>query len=282
MRRCLVCALALTLAAPAWAADHLGSYTWTPDWPEAGGFSALWLGPDGEQFATLSDRGYWVQGRLVRDATGAVTSVRQVTHGPLLRSTGGRLRGKEFDAEGLARTEAGWFVAFEGVHRVMRHDTLDSPPERIPLPPAFDGLQANSGLEALAASADGTLYAIPERSGAVERPFPVYCYDTGQWRQPFGLRRDGPFLVSGADIFDGRLYILERHFALVGFRSRVRSFDMTGGDERLEMESGLRDHDNLEGIAVWQDADGRRRMTLVSDNNQQVLQRTEFVDYVLD
>ncbi len=69
----------------------------------------------------------------------------------------------------------------------------------------------------------------------------------------------------------------------MGFRSRVRSFDLTGGDERLELKTGIGTHDNLEGIEVWRDGGGHLRATMISDDNQlPLLQRTEFVDYRLD
>ncbi|UWQ18485.1 esterase-like activity of phytase family protein [Jannaschia sp. M317] len=278
-----VLALIFGLSGPAFPADLIGSHTWRPDWHGAGGFSALWLDQAGASFATLSDRGTWVTGQLSRDADGAVDGVRVTARGPLLRSTGERLRGRESDAEAIARVGDTFFIAYEGAHRVMRHaDGLQAAPERMPQAPDFEGLQPNSGLEALASGPDGTLFAIPERSGREDRPFPVYRFRQGAWDQPFALRRDGDFLVTGADVFDGRIYLLERDFAIVGFRSRVRSFDLTGGDEQLELQSPLRRHDNLEGIAVWRDASGARRITLVSDDNLRAYQRTEFVDYRLD
>lgn len=277
-----VCAVAL-IATPAFSAEFLGSHTWRPDWHGAGGYSALWLSPDGARFVTLSDKGGWVEGALTRDTSGAVDDVTVTRRGDLLRSTGDDLKRGETDAEGIARVGAQWFVSFEGAHRVMRHDSLDTPPERMPLPDAFDGLQTNSGLEALASDAEGNLYAIPERSGLETRPFPVFRFNGETWDQPFSLRRDGRYLVAGADVGpDGRLYLLERDFAVIGFRTRVRSFDLTGGDERLELESGLRAHDNLEGISVWRDAEGRLRVTMLSDDNLKSIQKTEFVDYVLD
>ena len=51
----------------------------------------------------------------------------------------------------------------------------------MPADPRLQRLQDNSGLEALAIDADGALYAIPERSGDWERPFPVYRLRDGAW-----------------------------------------------------------------------------------------------------
>ncbi|MEM7642045.1 MAG: esterase-like activity of phytase family protein [Pseudomonadota bacterium] len=276
--------IAALLASPIPAAEFLGSHTWQSGLDPAGGYSALWLGPDGISFVAISDRGAWVEGALTRNAAGAVDGVRVSASGPLLRSTGEDLQPGETDSESIARTADAFYVGFEGQHRVMRHATIAGAPERMDQAEAFADLQNNSGLEALAADDRGVVYAIPERSGRLTRPFPVFRLRDGVWDQPFDLRRDGMFLVSGADVGpDGRLYLLERDLGLLGFRTRVRSFDLTGGDERLELETGGGVHDNLEGLSVWRDADGRLRATMISDDNlRNWLQRTEFVDYVLD
>ena len=282
-------ALGLIAGTPAPAADFLGSYVWRPDFDGAGGYSAIWLdpagpGPAGTRTVLLSDRGTWVRGVLTRDPTGAAVGFDVTGRGALQRTGGGDLVGEEADAESIAEVDGAFYVAFEGIHRVMRYADLAAPPERIPRAGAFVTLQDNSGIEALAADAEGRLYAIPERSGAREVPFPVYRFDGTSWTQPFALRRDGRFLVSGADIGpDGRLYILERDFALLGFRSRVRSFDLEGGDERLELQTTTGTHDNLEGIEVWRNEAGRLRITMISDDNMlPLVQRTEFVDYAID
>jgi hypothetical protein len=51
----------------------------------------------------------------------------------------------------------------------------------------------------------------------------------------------------------------------------------------LVLETRLRRHDNLEGLSVWRDPAGRLRLTMLSDDNlRQWLQRTEFVDYIVE
>lgn len=276
--------LAAIATVPASAATFLGNYVWRPDFDGAGGYSAIWLDPEGPGVLLLSDRGHWVRGTVTRNAAGAISDMTIRDRGPLLRSTGDDLKADETDAEAVAFADGAFYVAYEGMHRVMRHDDIAAPPSRMVQAGAFEGLQTNSGLEALAADAAGNLYAIPERSGVLTRPFPVFRFDGDVWTQPFDLRRDGRFLVSGADVGpDGRLYVLERDFAVLGFRTRVRSFDLTGQDERLELQTGIGTHDNLEGIDVWRDAEGRMRVTMISDDNlRPLIQRTEFVDYLLD
>ena len=83
---------------------------------------------------------------------------------------------------------------------------------------------------------------------------------------------------------DGRLYLLERHFSGLFFQSRVRVFNLE--NDRIMHEQTLFEtppgrHDNLEGISVWQDGQGRIRLTMISDDNFNFFQRTEIVDYVL-
>ena len=47
------------------------------------------------------------------------------------------------------------------------------------------------------------------------------------------------------------------------------------------LEASMADQiDNMEGLAVSTDADGRMRVTLVSDDNQNVFQRTLLLEFV--
>ena len=114
-------------------------------------------------------------------------------------------------------------------------------------------------------------------------PFPVWRWRDGVWDQPFSVPRSGDWLAVGADIGpDGRLYLLERDFkGLLGFRSRVRRFDISDSGlshETVLLESRPLQYDNLEGISVWRDAQDIR-LTLISDDNFGMLQRTELVEY---
>ena len=83
---------------------------------------------------------------------------------------------------------------------------------------------------------------------------------------------------------DGRFYVLERDTGAIGFRSRLRRWNVTANGvtgEEILFQSRLTAHDNLEGVPVWRDGQGRLRATMVSDNNFLVLQRTELVEYLL-
>ncbi|WP_417742954.1 esterase-like activity of phytase family protein [Salipiger sp.] len=280
----LVGALAIAAAASGGEARFTASYTWRMDDPAFGGFSGIELSEDGRRFTAISDRARIVTGTLERQ-DGRIVAVHAGPIVPLMDENGQRQSHAKGDSEGLAIDGTGRiFVSYEGVSRVWAYDT----PERaMPLPraDAFKRLQNNSSLEALAVDAKGRLYTLPERSGELTRPFPVWRYDDGGWTQPFEIPRRGGFLAVGADIGpDGRFYLLEREFTGVGFRSRVRRFDMAedalSGETTL-FESHLLRHDNLEGIAVWRDEAGAIRLTMISDDNFNFFQRTQLVEYIV-
>jgi hypothetical protein len=287
--RLLLAVLSLCLAAAAPAdAPRLeldAKVTWREAWNDFGGFSGLIVAPDGRSFTTISDRGAWATGLLIRQ-DGRLRAADMTARGRLHAISGARLKGRDIDAEGLAIGPDGraW-VSFEGHHRVRSFDPLGGTAGKVRNHKDFRGLQENSGLEALATDADGVLYAIPERSGALDRPFPVYRYRDGRWDKALRLRRDGTFLPVGADFGpDGRLYLLERDFGWVGFATRVRRFDLGPdgfGNEVTLLDTRLGELDNMEGISVWRDEDGRIRVTLISDDNFFPLQRTMLVEYVL-
>jgi hypothetical protein len=259
--------------------------TWHEPGATFGGFSGLAVEDGGAGFVTISDRGTWARARIERD-NGSIVAVHQTDHGPLKQISGQPLRGQDIDAEGLAvDTDGHAWVSFEHFHRIRRFADLGGPATEIPSHPDFQRLGNNSGLEALAIDLEGTLYAIPERRGRPKRPIPVFRLRNGQWDTPFGIHYREPFRVTDAAIGpDGNLYVLERDFSWLGFRTRIRRFGI--GPDSLEDEvtlltTGYNTLDNMEGISVWRDPGGRIRVTLISDDNFHVLQRTMLAEYVL-
>jgi len=266
--------------------EHLGSFRWRSEEPLFGGFSGLDIADDGVTFWTVSDDGLSTKGHLDRDgADGPIIGVSGTDFMRLQAIRGGAVENIDNDAEGLAVDGNGQiFVSFEGFHRVRSYADFSSLAGFIPEHPDFRQMQNNSSLEALAIDRDGTLYTLPERSGHLARPFPVYRFHNGVWDQPFSIPRRGSFLPVGADIGpDGNFYLLERHLnGIFGFQTRVRRFDLGNDgltDEQQLLETSSGTHDNLEGIAVWQDSSGHIRLTMISDDNFRAFQRTEIVEY---
>jgi hypothetical protein len=235
----------------------------------------------------LSDRGTLYQGTLQRATDGQITRILDVTVHELHGRNGLPLPYSQDDTEGLALAPDGRiFISLEGPARILRFDNPDAAARPLPRDPDFLSMQPNSSLEALAIDSQGTLYTLPERSGALDRPFPVYRYATRQWDQPFSIPRDGDYLPTAADFGpDGLLYILERNFqGILGFQSRVRRFAVTGDQistGETVLETSLGQHGNLEGLSVWRDADGTLRLTMVSDDNFRFFLRTTLVEYAI-
>lgn len=260
---------------------------WSDDVAGFGGFSGVEVLDGGARFVAVADSGRWASGQMERDPTGRLTGIRLDATGPLLAISGAPVEGRDSDAEDIALdAQGGFYISYEHFHRIRRHDRIDGPAADLAGHPSFPGLQQNSGLEALAIDAEGVLFAIPERSGKLDRPFPVYRLRDGKWDAELSLCREPPFLVTGADWGpDGKLYLLERDFSWLGFRSRVRRFvlgpDGFDGGETL-LETGWRDLDNMEGISVWEDERGRLRVTLLSDDNFFALQQTMFAEYLVE
>ncbi|AGT07432.1 esterase-like activity of phytase family protein [Paracoccus aminophilus] len=266
-------------------AEYIGTYVWHEDAPDFGGYSGIELTEDGRSFMALSDRATLRWGEIERDAEGRISGMVSKGMSRLHDSQGRPLPpGHLGDSEGIAiDSEGRIYVSFEGLVRVARYDTPDAPAKVLKGPPEFKQMQRNSALESLAITPDGTLLTMPERSGALDRPFPVWRWRKGVWDQPFSVSRNGNWLPVGSDIGpDGKFYLLERDFkGLLGFLSRVRRFDLTDAglvNEEILLQSYPMQYDNLEGIAVWKDDQGIR-LTMISDDNFYFLQRTELVEY---
>jgi hypothetical protein len=274
-------------AAPIYPAGFLAAFRWSGDDPLLGGLSAIDLSADGSRFVALSDRGAITEGRLIRDAAGAITAIEAAPMRRLRGDGAGPLQPGRTDSEGLAVAADGTiFVSFEGVSRVLAYDSIDGPARNLPRPEAFLAMPWNASLETLAIDAKGWLYTLPERSGQLDRPFPVWVYDGAVWTQPFDIPRDSAFLPVGADFGpDRRLYLLQRDFqGLAGFASRVLAFDIGPdgiGPAEVILQTSPGTHDNLEGLSVWQDAAGTVRLTMVSDDNFRFFLRQQIVEYGL-
>ncbi|MEZ5720689.1 MAG: esterase-like activity of phytase family protein [Paracoccaceae bacterium] len=285
----LAAALLLGLAARSEGpAVFVGRFAWTVQDPAFGGWSGLDVAGDGLGFTAVSDRGRITAGAFRRDPAGRIAGAEA---GPIrtLGDTADGFFGNDYrDAEGLAVAPDGTvYIAFEDVRRVLSYrDARGGAATLLPIYRDFIGMVPNTSLEALAIDAGGALYTLPE-AVVGGGPFPVYRFDGHRWAV-FGQVRDlgDGFVPVGADIGpDGLFYLLERRFVdRVGFASRVRRFTLTEaglGNETRLLTTRVGTHDNLEGLAVWRDAGGRIRLTMISDDNFGRWQKTELVEYLV-
>ncbi len=285
----LACAAALATcgcvaqAEPRLTFQH--SFVW--DAPDSwfGGWSGIEILDAGARMVVISDRGRILQAELTRDA-GTLRAVTAKTSVPITAANGGALPKNARDSEGLAIDGNGRvFVSFEHDHRIGPVDPdTGQITGRIALPFSAN-LAMNGGVEALAVATDGALFTIAETLPAANGPLLLYVYRADEWQLAAELPARQPFLPVGADIdAQGRFWLLERALTPLGFRSRVRRFDLHTGTPREEilLTTPPGQFDNLEGISVWNGSDGRARITMISDNNFLRIQRNQIVEYVLE
>ena len=75
---------------------------------------------------------------------------------------------------------------------------------------------------------------------------------------------------------------MERNYSWAGFKSRIRRFRIKDGKAEFMqtlIESRFRVFDNLEGMSIWLDKNGEYWLTLVSDDNFNIFQITQLVEF---
>lgn len=278
----LICLCSGVLAQPSLRAEV--NLRWQLDAPWFGGWSGIEVTDQGAQMFVISDRGQLARASMSRP-NGKLAGVTVQSSKHMGRAAGGPLRKKASDSEGLAISQNGRaFVSFEHRHRIMQADLGSARTRgRIALP-FQNTLGDNAGVEALAVGPDGTIYAVGEKPQPNNAPYPLYAYSNGKWRVSARIPRRGPFVPVGAD-FDskGRLWLLERAVTPLGFRSRIRLFvlDPRAAREDIIMTTIPGRYDNLEGLSVWDDAQGQMHVTMISDDNFMRILRTQIVEYIV-
>jgi len=283
----IIWALALLGAGPSGAqiaqTEYIGSYTWTSKSKIFGGFSGIEVSDDGTKFIAIGDRGIFAKGGFSRH-NGTITAVNaNITR--IKQTDGNPVTAIRSDAEGLAmRADGRIYISFEHIPRLWTYKSTNSEAAWLPRHPEFKKMVRNSSLEALAIAPDGALYTMPEIADNNKNSFSIYRYKNGAWSIPFQISKRGSFLPVGADFGpDGKFYLLERHLgSIFGFETRVRRFAFNAGkfqNEQIILQTPAGTHDNLEGLAVWQDQQGHIRLTMIADDNFNFFQSTEIVEY---
>jgi hypothetical protein len=262
-----------------------------------GGLSGLHL-DEVLRLTAVSDLGGFLTARLVlRESDGAPADLAGLRTGRLRDGRGAPLpRGHAADAEALARLPDGtWLVAFERWHRIRAYRRLDGPAAYVAAPPGLERAPLNGGLEALAVLSDGRWLAIAERFAPPGAPGLRHAWigGPGRW-MPIAYRPGAPELdpSDAAPLPDGGALVVERGFSLSGgFRGRLarippaalsaaRRDGVLAGETLLRLEPPW-PADNWEGVAVAR-VGGRTLVALVSDDNENVLQRTLLLLFELD
>lgn len=286
--------------------DYVGGFEIRADRREVGGLSGLVISDAGRSFLSLSDDGFMVRAKIERDARGRPVGLSSASIRRLRTPKGPLSLNKALsDTEsidvytGEGRRPFG-VVSFERRPTVMigplGADGFVGPLTAIDLPKDVGRLQANRGLESVAALPAGNslggrfviLAEAAERDAATDNP-PGWVIG-GKAPFAFRVRRSDGYDLTDAKVGpDGRLYVLERSFSfLAGIRCRIRAFRLADirpgalidGDTLLEA-SMSEEIDNMEGLSVWKTAAGETRISLISDDNRAFIQRTLYLEFRL-
>ncbi|MEL6920908.1 MAG: esterase-like activity of phytase family protein [Pseudomonadota bacterium] len=249
----------------------------------------------------IADTGFWVRGRIDRDADGAPTGLSQLVFSEIKGAGGARFDEKwQVDAEGVAVNNDGdLLISFERDHRIAKYrwsgGGLDYLREEVP-PVPLPELRQNQGFEGIAIAPDTFSHAqavvgVTEKSldeagnimGFVNPTGPANAYE-------FSVKRtDGYDVTDVGFLPDGDMLLLERRFNISqGISMRLRHIEgstLTKGgtvDGRTLLEADMRYQiDNMEGLAITPIGDKLVRLTIVSDDNKSLLQRSLLLEFEL-
>lgn len=257
---------------------------WSGEGEFFGGFSGIEVSADRSSALVISDRGFAVRTRLIRDANETLTGIEALEHFPLLGRRGQPVRGGRGDTEGLDEGPDGTLhVSFEGQRRsrVARYADPRGRARELVQRRDWRELPGNRGLEALALDPDGIVYTIPEEMS--DGSFPLYWLDDNRWRIAAQLAGGDDFAPVGMDFGpDGHLYLLERKFRLAFFGTRISRLRQGNlGQREILVETSYGALDNHEGISITRDGSGQLWATTISDDNQNRFQRTEICEFPL-
>lgn len=280
--------------------EYIGGIELTSPDKDFGELSALRLNEAGTHFMSVNDKGRWFRGRIVyRD--GKPAGIADAETAPILGADGAPLADRGwFDTESLADDGEGTlYVGVERVNQIVRfdygRDGLLARGSPIDVPPAVKTLPFNQGLETLVfiprkhKPLGGTLVAISERG--LDRDGNILGFLIGGAHPgAFTIKRSNDYDVTDAAVLpDGNVLILERFFAPTrGIAMRIRRLNadeirpgaVVDGPVLMEADMGYQ-IDNMEGLAVHRNAAGELVLTLISDDNFNVIQRTLLLQFKL-
>lgn len=266
-----------------------------------GGFSGLEMLEGGRRLLAVADNGLWFTAKVRYSKTGRPEGLAEAGLAPLLDSDGRPLIDKyKSDAEGLAYSNVNGkeslLVSFERGHRIMRFDydkkfRLRQRGRVLKGAKGFRKLRYNKGLEALAEYPSSTgrkplLVVIAERARKSKGDIPGWLR-RGKWKK-FRVKKLGAYQATGAAFLPGGdLLLLERRFNLrhgVGMRIRRIRLDELKKGARINgtviLEANFTYQiDNMEGISVHRNTRGETIVTLISDDNRSILQRTLLLQF---
>ncbi len=279
---------------------YVGGLELSSDHPDFGGLSGLIIGKEGDALIAVSDQGNWFTADLTSEDN-RPTGLRDALIAPMMGPDATPLSGKHnTDAESLTvaygtdpRTSP-TIVSFERNHRLRSYDLtslgFDAPALPIADFQMFNNLENNGGLEAITYLPDGSLLALSEKSFDEDGHI-VGARLTDEGAVPVRLKQHLPYALTDIDVLPGGdLITLERHYSpLAGVSMMMRRIPAGALESSAPLDGEVlveanhtRSIDNMEGLSVRQDKDGRTLLYLISDDNFNSVQRTLLLVFALN
>ncbi|MGB9366610.1 MAG: esterase-like activity of phytase family protein [Xanthobacteraceae bacterium] len=266
--------------------------------PHFGGISAIRVEADGAKFLAVTDKGYWLRGRIAYEGA-RPAGIADAEMAPVLGHDGKPLAVRGwYDTEAMARDGGTVWLGIERVNRIVRlnvgRDGLAARAQPVPVSPGIASLPHNKGLECLEFVPPGlpharSLIAISERGLDEAGNIKGFLQSGAGWSE-FSVKRIGDFDVTDCTVTPrGELLLLERSFSrLRGVAMRIRRMALAGiqpgaiidGPVLIEADMGYQ-IDNMEGLTVHRAA-GALVLTLISDDNFSMIQRTLLLQFTLE
>ena len=260
-----------------------------------GGISALRVQKDGEHFVALSDRGTWLQGRIVYKDDRPVR-IADASLAPVLDADGNPA--PRWDTESIAENGSTLYVGLERLNSIVSFDYgkegIRAPGRPVAVPPEAKDLPFNQGFESMVfvdkkLPLGGTLIAISEQGLTESGDIKAFLIG-GPTPGMFAVKRTNQYAIGDAAILPGGdILILERQYSqergvLMRIR-RIRLADIKPGavvDGPTVIEADKRHQiDNMEALSIHQDRGGELVLSIMSDNNHSERQRTLLLQFTL-
>ncbi|MCF4099475.1 esterase-like activity of phytase family protein [Maritalea mediterranea] len=286
--------------------DKIGKLIWRGglvlrhDHEEFGGFSGITLTSEKGKFAAVTDRGHFLNGRLLYDPDGNLMDVDELALHPIKNSKGDDLPTKfSRDSESIETifrdgVPSAVRVGFEHLTRVADFELENGWPQGaardVGIPDWLRRNRHNGSLEALCIAPPtspvaGSTLMLTENIKSEGGDHAAWLKGNKD-RGELALMRDGGFRPTAcAFLPNGDLVILKRNIGLTGFTMRLELIDgnQIKPGARLKGENilaaGGTAVDNMEGLAVSIGPTNLPRLTLMSDDNFNGWQRSMILQF---
>jgi len=259
---------------------YRGGLVLTSDDKNFGGFSGLHLSHDGTKLLAITDRAQWLRGELIYNQNGDLIDLDKTAMSPITRQDGRALKSPFNDSEGLSVENDEILVSFERQARIDAYRFNDEGIIVFDRPVAdfssIKALRSNRSMEGIThlENSNALMATIETRSAHNTPTQNAMQIEGGLWHY-LNIVPTPPFQITEIDEHKGTLYLLERYFSRKeGLQIRLSTFstseinnEQSIQTRELAVFSLLQDIDNFEGLSLFTNKEGRKFLSIISDNN---------------